>query len=507
MAAFSSAFPPALPGETITLDDSSNLLIQTRQWRKLKDSSFQFRAVVTINPQTQSVSLEINSRSFKVPKKYKKILSSLLQMNPSSITIQGSTDRCRAKISQQGMKVLGKALKSSSLTTLRCQLYLEKKVGQIFAKSLEKHPTLSLLDMRCSTMDASSVQALSESIPTMPNLTKFSISLLYSNFINTLPGETIIALFSSLKDKPHPLTALEFSYAGIEDPTITASLLTLAAEAIESPSLQELRISNLVSGRARESVTGTTTRSLSGTKELTTQEVFFPSRGHSGRPDLREIGNALLASTSLEVLDLSNNGIQDAASMTELEEALRTTLTLKKFVLQYNTFGPETLKILAGAIAGNSSITCLDLSFLTHTTWPVASAGYEALGTMLRTNRVLKELHLARKQYVGEDPRHMINPGISFLAAALNETDSTSLEVLDLTGHTLTVNQYLALYDAAEKHPSLISLGTILVGFTADPTEQKRLQARPLKLSQFLSQRKGLRSLDKNTLECSYPNN
>jgi Ran GTPase-activating protein (RanGAP) involved in mRNA processing and transport len=84
-----------------------------------------------------------------------------------------------------------------------------------------------------------------------------------------------------------------------------------------------------------------------------------------GSTGLAEVASALYWNTSIQVLNISTNGLDDLASANTLRELLRRNKTITRLVMDYNTFGRNiaAVRCIADGFRTNTTLQALELSY------------------------------------------------------------------------------------------------------------------------------------------------
>jgi Ran GTPase-activating protein (RanGAP) involved in mRNA processing and transport len=196
-----------------------------------------------------------------------------------------------------------------------------------------------------------------------------------------------------------------------------------------------------------------------------------------GRAALEELAPALCCNTSIKVLDLSSNGLNDMESADLLRDILRRNKTTTTLNLSGNTFGnmPGAVDCLADELGSNSTLLKIDLSYcalkdsgvsilaqtlglqnatlqkLTLDNNSIKSMGFGVLlGAIEQNSHHITDLELQRNP-IG-------NKGASLLARSLANTALPNLKRLSLSYCNVGNDGFIALVSALEQNTSLLYL-------------------------------------------------
>lgn len=115
----------------------------------------------------------------------------------------------------------------------------------------------------------------------------------------------------------------------------------------------------------------------------------------------RALSKSIRYNVSLQVVDISNNRLDDSAGK-HIAEMLQANKGLIKIDLAFNAFGPKTAAGIGAALTTNSSLRSLNLEDNPITDWGQDFSGIVALGNALTQNTSLTSLNLWHIHVGGE---------------------------------------------------------------------------------------------------------
>jgi hypothetical protein len=226
-----------------------------------------------------------------------------------------------------------------------------------------------------------------------------------------------------------------------------------------------------------------------------------------GSAGLAEIASALYRNTSIQGLNISENGLDDPAAAIALRELLRRNKTITRLSMDHNTFGSNDIvvRIIAEGFRNNTTLQVLDLSFCDLNDQGLSILA-EGLG---QQKRGLLNLNLSTNQITCSGLRALVDnataalstvthlnlrdnlildEGVSFLAEALRRQTLPSLKSLQLADcRGISDDGLVTLVSALEQNETLETINLIEGSFSAQGY---------LALASSLPNIKGLRQID-----------
>jgi Ran GTPase-activating protein (RanGAP) involved in mRNA processing and transport len=202
------------------------------------------------------------------------------------------------------------------------------------------------------------------------------------------------------------------------------------------------------------------------------------ARNYLGSTELSEIAPALYHNTSIEVLDISRNGLDGIESAEILRDILRSNKTMTTLHLSGNSLGNMTgaVESIADGMGSNSTLLKIDLARrslgdddvsilaptlgsrnmtlqkLTLAYNSITSTGVGVLlGTMEQSSHHITDLNLQYNHTV-------LNEGASLLARSLGNNALPNLTRLSISDCGIGDDGFIALVSALEKNTSLLQL-------------------------------------------------
>jgi hypothetical protein len=195
-----------------------------------------------------------------------------------------------------------------------------------------------------------------------------------------------------------------------------------------------------------------------------------------GSVELSELAPAFYHNTSIKVLDLSFNELNDMESAEFLRDILRSNKTITTLDLSGNTFGRTTgaVECIADGLGSNSALLKIDLS-----SCDLGDGGVSTLAhTLGFRNTTLEKLTLENNDITStgvgvfletmEQSSHITdlelrhnaigNEGASLLARSLGNNALPNLTRLSLSNRGIGDDGFLALVSALEQNTSLLQL-------------------------------------------------
>jgi hypothetical protein len=189
---------------------------------------------------------------------------------------------------------------------------------------------------------------------------------------------------------------------------------------------------------------------------------------------LTELTPALYRNTSIKVLDLSDNYLNDMESAELLREIIRRTKTINTLYLSGNAFGPfaGAVDCIAEGLGSNSTLLTIDLSSCClmddavatplgsrNTTLQklslkdnyITSADVGVLFEMMEHNSRITDLDLRYNGLIG-------NEGAILLAGYLGNNSLANLTCLSLSNCGIEDDGFIALMSALQQNTSLLQL-------------------------------------------------
>jgi hypothetical protein len=201
--------------------------------------------------------------------------------------------------------------------------------------------------------------------------------------------------------------------------------------------------------------------------------------GTLGCAEVAELAPALCHNTSIKVLDISSNGLNDMESADLLRDILFSNNTMTSLNLSGNTFGnmPGAVDCVADGLGNNSKLLDIDLSYCA-----LKDAGVSILAQTLglRKYATLKKLTLDNNSITSmgfgvllgtmEQNSHHItdlelqcnpigNEGARLLATSLGNNTLSNLARLSFSYCDVGDDGFIALVSALEQNTSLLHLG------------------------------------------------
>ncbi|KAF9312585.1 hypothetical protein BG006_004327, partial [Podila minutissima] len=163
--------------------------------------------------------------------------------------------------------------------------------------------------------------------------------------------------------------------------------------------------------------------------------------GLLGQKEFGRLAEALKTNSTLTILDLSGNSIEEDGAQV-LAEALKTNSILTNLNLTGNGIGADGAQVLAKALKTSSTLTTLNLDKNS-----IGGTGAQVLAEALKTNSALTTLYL-NSNSIGDN-------GAQALAEAF-QTNST-LTALDLNNNSIWYKGLLAFSDALKTNSTLVT--------------------------------------------------